>query len=167
MTIVEFFKLDTTDSVGGAFQEIFKEKSDDGILHKYYSGLRQELKDHNGIYIFFDSRGRAIYAGKAVQQKLWSEIKSAFNRQRGEVQTIKRVAHPNKNYAFKSSEEKNRPIRSEPVALHAIAAYLSAYAVPIGLISKIEALLVRGFANDLLNTRMESILRRKKSANKA
>jgi hypothetical protein len=112
----------------------------------------QELKDHNGIYIFFDSRGRAIYAGKAVQQKLWSEIKSAFNRQRGEVQTIKRVAHPNKNYTFR---------RSEPVALHAIAAYLSAYAVPIGLVSKIEALLVRGFANDLLNTRMESILPRK------
>ena len=52
------------------------------------------------------------------------------------------------------------------MALHAIAAYLSAYAVPIGLISKIEALLVRGFANDLLNTRMESILPRKKSAKK-
>ena len=42
----------------------------------------------------------------------------------------------------------------------------NALMVSEGLISKIEALLVRGFANDLLNTRMESILPRKKSAKK-
>lgn len=164
--IVEFFKLDAADSSGGAYQEIFKEKSEDGESHKYYAGLREQLKNNNGVYIFYDSRGRAIYAGKAVKQKLWNELKSAFNRERGEVQSIKRVKHPSKNYSFKSSDEKNRPIRNRPVPIHALAAYVSAYVVPIPLIPKIEALLVRGFANDLLNVRMESMIPRKSKKKK-
>jgi len=37
-----------------------------------------------------------------------------------------------------------------------INSYMSAYHVPDGLIGKFEALIVRSFANDLLNVKMEN-----------
>jgi hypothetical protein len=105
--------------------------------------------------VFFDSSGRAIYAGKARKQKLWKELNLAFNRRRNDLQTIKRVKHPSTNSLYKTSDEKSRQIREISVPLHELAAYVSAYAVEDGMISVVEAMLVRSFANDLLNKRME------------
>jgi hypothetical protein len=48
-----------------------------------------------------------------------------------------------------------RQIRLRAVPLHDLAAYLSAYRVVDGLIGELESLLIRAFANDLLNVRME------------
>ncbi len=108
------------------------------------------------IYLFYDSRGRSIYAGKTEEQSLWSEMTNAFNRRRGEVQKIKRVKHPVRNVQFRGAEEKRRLIVDRPVLLRDLAHYFSAYSVPEGLIGKLEALIVRAFANDLLNIKMEN-----------
>lgn len=158
--IVEFFHIDKCKSRGGAGFEVFTEKDGNDkngkpIIHPYRNGLKEELKKHFGVYVFFDSRGQAIYAGKARQQKLWKEINSAFNRDRGEVQTIKRVNHPQRRQAYRTSDQQARQITDNLVSLHDIAAYFSAYQVVVGMIDDLESLLVRSFANDLLNIRME------------
>lgn len=120
--------------------------------NRYLIALKQKLEESHGIYIFHDSRGRAIYVGKANYLDLWTEINNAFNRDRKEVQSIKRIYHPIGKGVFAARE---RQITKNVVPLHHIASYFSAYAVPEALIGKFEALLVRGFANDLLNVRME------------
>lgn len=153
--IVEFFKLAPVKSTGGAKFEIFSVRENGRTEHPYLHGLRKELKDHKGVYIFHDSRGRALYAGKARQQTLWREINNAYNRERA-VQQIRRVDHPERRQNFRTSDEKRRQIRLHTVPLHDLAAYLSAYRVSDGLIAELESLIIRGFANDLLNVRMEN-----------
>ena len=150
-TIVEFFPIEKCESSRGATYELFATDDD----HPYRLGVKKELSAQCGIYIFFDSRGQAIYAGKAQRQTLWKELNLAFNRDRGEVQKIKRVSHPTRRVEYRRSEEKDRQIVDHVVPLHDLAAYFSAYAVTDGLIGKLEAMLVRSFANDLLNVRME------------
>lgn len=150
--IVEYFPLNKCKSRGGARYELF----DSGNGHKYLNGLRAELAGSHGIYVFYDSRGHAIYVGKAREQKLWQEMNSAYNRNR-DVQTIMKVNHPERNQSFKTSDEKKRQIREFTVQLHQIAAYVSAYKVIDGMVNSVEAMLVRSFANDLLNVKMESI----------
>jgi hypothetical protein len=154
--IVEFFPLGPVQTTHGKRRRIFSTEDTNGGSHPYLTGLRKRLEQAHGIYIFHDSRGRAIYAGKARQRPLWAEMNSAFNRDRGEVQNIKRVRHPTIRVEYRGLEEKKRQIRRRSVALHDIATYMSAYQVPDGLIGKFEALLVRSFANDLLNVRMEN-----------
>src|SRR3954469_25684739 len=88
--IVEFFELVPSASRNGARSEIFKVRDGSGGEHPYLKGLREELRMHNGIYIFHDSRGRALYVGKARHQPLWQEIYNAYNRERA-VQQIRRV----------------------------------------------------------------------------
>ncbi len=151
-TIVEYFPINMTLSRGGAKYEIFDCKAE----HLYLNGLRAELDQHHGIYVFYDSRGHAIYVGKAREQKLWKEMNLAFNRQR-DIQKIMRVRHPERNQKFKTSDEKKRQIRDATVRLYDIATYFSAYQVSDGLVNSAEAMLVRSFANDVLNVRMESI----------
>ncbi len=153
--LVEFFRVEKCLSKQGARFEIFSTQDTDGKQSPYHSGLRDELEVHHGVYIFFDSRGQAIYAGKARLQNLWKEINLAFNRKRGDVQKIKRVSHPTRKQAYRNSNEKARQITDHVIPLHEIAAYFSAYLVSDGLIGEVEAMLVRSFANDLLNVRME------------
>ncbi len=155
--VVEFFQLSPTETNHGNTWLIFSTKDRNGGSHPYLEGLRKRLEKTHGIYIFHDSRGRAIYAGKAQRLPLWTELNNAFNRNRGEVQNIKRVTHPTNRIEYKGPDEKKRQIVKEPVALHHLANYVSAYQVPDGLIPKIEALIVRSFANDLLNVRMENL----------
>lgn len=150
--VVEFFALNPTESRRRRRVELFSPQ--EGSKHPYLSGLKRELKANHGIYIFYDSRGRALYAGKALRRSLWGELKSAFNRDR-DVQRVKRVRHPQTRRAFRTSDEKQRQIAQESLPLHSLAKYVSAYAVPYSFINTLEALLVRGFANDLLNIRME------------
>lgn len=153
--LVEFFAIEKCDSAQKAKYEVFSDKEENGSKHPYREGLKKELLDHHGVYIFFDSRGQAIYAGKAKRQTLWKEINSVYNRERGEIQKIKRVRHPSRRLKYKTSNEKSRQITGSAVSLHELAAYFSAYDVAESMIEDLEALLVRSFANDLLNIRME------------
>lgn len=153
--IVEFFPITKTPSKQNAKYELFSTKTPKNTLHSYLQGLRKELDQHHGVYIFYDSRGEAIYAGKARKQTLWKEITNAFNRDRGSIQKIKRVQHPKRQVSYRTSLEKTRQIVDREVPLHELAKYFSAYEVSDPMIAKVESLLVRGFANDLLNQRME------------
>jgi hypothetical protein len=156
--IVEFFPIEKCKSKQRAKYELFTV----GDQHPYRNGVRDELSEQRGIYIFFDSRGQAIYVGKARQQDLWKEMNLAFNRDRGKVQKIKRVRHPTRKVEYKTSLEKSRRIADHFVPLHDLAWYFSAYDVADSLINKMEAMLVRSFANDLLNIRMEQFLAKQK-----
>lgn len=80
----------------------------------------------------------------------------AFNRARDEVQAITLVSHPEREQEFYPAYTKPRQPRPCTLKLHDLAAYFSAYCVSEGMIDDLEALLVRGFANDLLNIRMET-----------
>lgn len=153
--LVEFFPTEKCKSRQGAKYELFAVNSKDGRKHPYLGGLRQELESHHGVYVFFDSRGQAIYTGKARQQSLWKEMNLAFNRHRGDVQSIKRVKHPTRKQPYRTSDEKARQIADRVVPLHELALYFSAYRVIDGMVNEVEAMLVRSFANDLLNQRME------------
>jgi hypothetical protein len=148
--VMEFFPIENPDPTGVGNWHIFSPKAGSDL-----SDLQKRLHGAHGIYIFHDSSGRAIYAGKALKQTLWSEINSAFNRQRGEVQSIKRVDYTTKRTGREDGGE--RQIKKVSIVLHEIARYVSAYQVPTELISKFEALIVRSFANDLLNVRMEKL----------
>lgn len=149
--IAEFFPLDAVQSRGGTRFELFAAGKHDNPLKV---GLREILKNARGIYIFYDSRGQAIYAGKAKRLSLWNEMKSAFNRPR-DTQTVFRVRHPTRRQQFVPAYEKPRQPRRMQLRLNELAAYFTAYEVETGMIDELEALLVRGFANDLLNERME------------
>jgi hypothetical protein len=155
--VVEFYPIEPCESKQGAKYELF-----DAGNHPYRNGVRNELANNRGVYIFYDSRGRAIYAGKARQQNLWREMTIAFNRDRGEVQKIKRVRHPSRKVQYRTTEEKGRQPKGHMIPLYDLAAYFSAYAVQDGLINKMEAMLVRSFANDLLNKRMEKFVAKKR-----
>jgi hypothetical protein len=149
--LVEFFRIERTPSKQGAGYVL---SAADGN-RRYFEGLRSELESSRGVYIFFDSRGQAIYTGKARKQNLWKEMNLAYNRERGEIQKIKRVKHPRRNQTYRTSDEKSRQISDHVVPLYELAAYFSAYEVTDGMIAELEAMLVRSFANDLLNKRME------------
>ena len=150
--IVEFHAIDCSDSKSGAGYEILPQAKKCSLMQK---GLRDELVIRSGLYIFYDSRGRALYVGKARRQSLWKEMNLAYNRARGEVQTIKLVSHPEREQEFRAAYEQPRQPKDTLLKLHDLAGYFSAYWVLDGMVDDLEALLVRGFANDLLNVRME------------
>jgi hypothetical protein len=151
--IVEYCRLDRCASKRDARYEIFS-TAGDGAL--YLQGLKDELNAHHGVYIFYDSRGRALYVGKTVKLTLWQEITNAYNRDRS-VQNIRRVEHPQRRQTFRKADEQRRQIKPANVQLHDMAAYLSAYRVADGMISEVEAMLIRGFPNDLLNIKVENL----------
>jgi len=157
--LVEFFPITKCESRQGGLCELFATTLEDDTEHPCLVGLREELEVAHGVYLFFDSRGRAIYVGKARKRGLWGEMKGAFNRDRRAVQRIKRVKHPTNKVRYRPSEVKSRQIREYWVPLHDLAAYFSAYEVADTMIANLEALLVRSFANDLLNIRMERFAR--------
>jgi hypothetical protein len=72
------------------------------------------------------------------------------------VQKITLVQHPERNQVFKPGYEKLRQPKDTQLELFDMARYFSAYCVLYGMIDELEALMVRGFANDLLNVRMET-----------
>jgi hypothetical protein len=162
--VVEFFPIKKCVSAGMAKFELFTVMDERGGLHPYWTGLKGELNKSYGVYVFFDSRGHAIYAGKAKSQTLWKEMTNVFNRKRESVQTIKRVRHPENRISYKTAEEKSRQIVEQSVLLHEIASYFSAYRVDAAMINDLESLLVRSFANDLLNIRMERFTPRRKGS---
>jgi len=150
--IVEFYEIDACETTQGASWQIIDTGTDSNT---YRRGLRASLEKSNGVYIFYDSRGRALYAGRAKDQSLWKEMNLAFNRNR-EVQKITLTHHPDRNQEFQSGHEKLRQPKRTQLALCDLAYYFSAYMIDYGMIDDLEALLVRGFANDLLNAKMET-----------
>lgn len=149
--IVEFYPIDFSDSKRGAKYEIFPLKEDASPMQ---NGVRDELINANGIYIFYDSRGKALYAGKAKAQNLWTEMNNAYNRTR-QVQRIKLVQHPSQGSKFKPAFEQTRQPKDTVVNLVDLSWYFSAYKVEKGMFDDLESLIVRSFANDLSNIRME------------
>ena len=130
--IVEFFYIADGASKQGPNWKLFSKAGD----HPYRAGLQDRLNNTYGIYVFHDSRGRAIYVGKAHKQTLWKEMNLAFNRRR-EVQSIKRVDHPSSRVAFKEAKHGRRSITKRSVILHDIASYISAYQIEKDLIGKL------------------------------
>ncbi|NHZ39917.1 helix-turn-helix domain-containing protein [Massilia aquatica] len=150
--IVEFYSINRCESAQGAGWLVF----DGGAgANLYAKGLRDALRESHGIYIFYDSRGRALYVGKAREQTIWKEMNLAYNRKR-DIQKISLVRHPERNQEFKPGYEKLRQPKDTQLELFDLACYFSAYRVDDGMIDDLEALMVRGFVNDLLNVRMET-----------
>jgi hypothetical protein len=146
--IVEFYPLTRTDSTHGHKQQILD------VSKPRMALIKKELRASHGIYIFYNSQGRAIYLGRADKRSLWGELNDAFNRKRN-AQTIWMVKHPRTGKAFLPDQK--RPIKKRKVFLHQIASFVSVYEVGDRLISNLEALLMRAFPNELTNARMESI----------
>ncbi|MBS1685873.1 MAG: hypothetical protein JSS76_14080 [Bacteroidetes bacterium] len=142
--IVEFYPLCKTQSLQKTKFEIVDQKGKG-------KPIREELISLKGIYIFYDSMGKAIYSGKAKDQSLWAEMNNAYNRPR-KYQEIKRVS-----YLKNGKPSKNSKITNQEVKLHDIASYFTAYSVEYDFIDKLEAALIRMFSNDLLNKRSETI----------
>jgi hypothetical protein len=68
--IIEFLPVEKVPyGAGGKFQ-IFSVQDKTGHELPYLCGLKAELDNNHGIYLFHDSRGRALYAGKARYQSL-------------------------------------------------------------------------------------------------
>ena len=149
--IIEFFHIERVHSKQKEKWELFPSSNKASTVRQ---GARKALESAKGIYIFYDSRGQALYAGKTEAQTLWKEMNDAVNRDR-EVQQILLVAHPIRNQEFEPGHQFNRQPTKTQLKLYDLAFYCSAYEIDGGMISDLEALLVRGFANDLLNTKME------------
>lgn len=151
--IVEFFPIEVA-SVGrnGNSCNVFGVGKDAG---KHRLGLHKQLiAAKSGLYIFYDSRGRAIYAGQTKRQNIWKEMNLAFNRdRRAQVMTL--VRHPKNQVDFRPASLKVRQPTDCNLRLHDIAAYFSAYEILPEMVDDLEALLVRAFPNDLLNIKME------------
>lgn len=151
--IVEFFPINITESKRSGKFEILTSDSDEDV---YEVQMKNYLKKHNGIYLFYNSTGHVIYVGKAQKQSLWAEMNSAFNRDRKDNQSAYLVIHDSKG-DFIPAFEKTKDIANYSVFLHHVARYFSAYSVCDALINNLEAFLIRAIPNDVTNTRMEKI----------
>lgn len=149
--LVEFFPIEAHEVGKVGKYEVVPTGNTAG---QHYTGLRKVLESEKGLYIFYDTRGRALYAGQTKKQNIWKEMNLAFNRDRS-AQTVTLAKHPKKDVQFLTANEKVRQPRSVNLKLHDLAAYFSAFAVADGMIDELEALLVRAFPNDLLNYKME------------
>jgi hypothetical protein len=151
--IVEFFPIDSV-AVGRLEKKpaVFPTGEESG---KHYAGLHAELlAAKSGLYIFYDTRGCALYAGQTKKQNIWKELNLAFNRKRS-AQVMTLVRHPERDVEFRSAHTKVRQPTDVVLKLHDLAAYFSAYEVIPEMVDDLEALLVRAFPNDLLNFKME------------
>lgn len=150
--IVELYEINCTDSPRAAGYQVIDGGDEDTL---YARGLREALDDSRGIYIFYDSQGKALYVGRTATQTIWKEMNGAFNRKR-DVQMVSLVRHPNRNQEFQPGYEKLRQPRPTKLKLYDLAVYFSAYRIDDEMIEDLEALLVRAFPNDLLNIKMET-----------
>lgn len=150
--IVEYYPIDASESKLGASWEMF---NSDVSGNKRQEKLKAVLKSTNGVYVFYDSRGTPLYVGKAKDQCLWDEMKSAFNRDR-KTQKIRTVLHPENGSGFSPAYDSPRKIEWKHLQLCQLATYFSAYEAHPDMINRVEALLIRAFANSIMNARMET-----------
>jgi hypothetical protein len=164
--VVEFYPLDAQiNERGKTNYELFNVKVA-GEVNAYRQGVKEALKNAVGVYVFYDSRGRALYVGQAKRQSLWEEMKAAFNRDRRDLQMLRRVSHDETAKEFRPYEEKRRKLLQRSVFLIDLAIYFTAYKVHPDLIDEVEALMIRAFANDLLNQKMEDFAKATRRAAK-
>jgi hypothetical protein len=152
--IVEFLPIEPAKAEHGTNYALFSVLGEGTERHRFFDPLRKLLEGKQGVYVFFDSRGRALYVGKTLKQNLWFEMNSSLNRAR-EVQRVWRVSHPVDSRAFDPSRAAKRQIVGNAVKLHVLARYVSAYEIAPNLIGPVESMLIRCFPNDILNVRME------------
>jgi hypothetical protein len=150
--IAEYYPIEAARSQQGVKWELFNAEESG---NKRQEGLKEVLRQSRGVYVFYDSSGSAIYVGKAKEQSLWDEMKNAFNRDR-KTQKLRIVRHPTTGTGYQPAYESPRSIVKTHLLLSDISAYFSAYDVAIDMINNIEALLVRVYANGLLNARAEN-----------
>jgi len=149
-TIVEFYPIDAKHA---AAKKLLDADQRSGPANKYHHGLRKELENaKSGVYVFFDSMGKAVYIGKTVDQNLWRRMHQSFKLKK--VSQLYRVRHPKINVAYKSNEEKQRKLKPHQVKVYEVARYFSAYNVHRDLVGAVEALLIRAAANNIQNTQM-------------
>jgi hypothetical protein len=111
----------------------------------------EELKQAYGIYVFYDSRGKVLYIGKAERQKLWSEANAAYNRRRDTRLLL--TSRPTQSHL-----ESFKKIR---IPMHELAYYFSAFEIsPREHINDFEALLIRVAANDIFKQNIQKFSKR-------
>lgn len=119
-----------------------------------WKDIRNDLENtRTGIYIFYDSSSRAIYVGKTAGQtgSLWARMKSSFNADQQKSRQQYRIDHG------KGDKVNTRKLGPKGVQLHELAKYFSAYeVVDPQFTHNIEALLIRAFADNLMNKKMEN-----------
>ena len=141
--IVEFYPINFTEARNGIDWKILS--SDKKAFPDDYK-LKEELDKYiEGIYFFYNSEGKIIYAGK-THSNLWKEINFAFNRDR-KSQKMYRVNH----------DRKNKVLKEVNVKLHDIAHYFSVYETHCNLTHNLEAFIIRAMPNNLTNVRMEKL----------
>ena len=149
-TIVEYYPIEKVSSRGGKKFEISPPDS----MKEEWSAIRNDLeKTNTGIYIFYDSSSRAIYVGKTAGQtgSLWARMKGSFNADQQKSRQQYRVDHG------KNDKVNSRKLGPKGVQLHELARYFSAYRVfEPQFTHNIEALLIRAFADNLMNKKMEN-----------
>lgn len=151
LPIVEMYPIDAVSSTQGAKWEMLPT----GEEHPKNQTIRSILEESQGIYLFYDSQGRAIYVGKTEKQNIWKEMNDAFNRELSNHQVFF-VEHPTNGTTFWPACERPRQPKKMVVYLYDTALYFSAYKVTESrLIPKLEALVVRAFCNSLSNKKME------------
>jgi hypothetical protein len=151
--LVEFFRIEPTE-VGNSENRLHVFPTGPGS-GQHLTGLCAILTAaKSGLYIFYDSRGKALYAGHTKKQNIWKEMNSAFNRDRSS-QVVTLVRHPHRDVGFKTASIKVRQPTDRVLRLHDLAAYFSAYEVIPEMVDDLEALLIRAFPNDMLNYKME------------
>lgn len=153
--IVEYYPINRTKSRQEAKWEILNTSLQRG------QKIRSILCKEHGVYLFYNSQCNAIYVGIAKKTNLWNEMISAFNRSR-DPQVVWQVNHPATGNNFEPAYKKQRRIIKKKVYLHDIAFYFSAYSIEKDLIENAEALLIRVFANNLTNEKMENIKLKRK-----
>jgi hypothetical protein len=148
--VVEMYPINAVSSKQVAKWELLPT----GKANPKNQAIRKLLESSQGLYLLYDSQGRAIYAGKTEKQNIWKEMTSAFNRERSNHQAFF-VAHPTNGSTFSPAWETPRHPQKKVVYLYDTAHYFSAYEVVPELIPKLEALVVRAFCNSLSNKKME------------
>ena len=88
----------------------------------------------------------------SAKSSLWARMKSSFNHGPQKSRQLYRIDHsPN----AKPLDQKLGP---KHVQLHELAKYFSAYEVDPNFTHNIEALLIRAFADNLMNKKMENFV---------
>lgn len=135
--IVEFYAIEKgTRRKNSLTFSFLSDKSED---------IKNLLDTSYGIYIFFDSGGKPIYVGKAVNQTIAKRAKQSYNanlyRQIFKSKRIRRTAHVRPSWTY--------------VRVHDVADFFSAYKIKSDSIGHIEALLTRCMINTTWNRRVE------------
>ena len=150
--IVEYCPIDDFATPGEQWR-VFE--TGDGA-YKYHQGLRAELEQAIGLYIFYDAQGQALYVGKTKKANLWERMHHSFNNK--EVSAIKLTNHPELyDKTFVPAYRKRRPMKTKHFMLHEMAHYFAAYKVEEELIDVAEGLLIAALFNNLGNSRLESL----------